>query len=73
MGRPIDLTVSKLEQTDDDRVYMKVGKFDIRIVHTDEGVVVDIFPWDSDGSYTGDCLATTFAFDSDADEAIFPD
>lgn len=69
MGRPIDIEKVRntLEQTDEDRIYLGVGKFDIRIVHTDEGIVVDIFPYD-EGVALGDPIATTYAFDSDADE-----
>lgn len=74
MGRKLDIEQvrSTLEQTDEDRVYFRVGKFDIKVVHTDEGIVLDVFPWvEKDGaSYTGECLASTYAFDSDADEVL---
>lgn len=74
MGRKLDIEQvrSTLEQTDEDRVYFRAGKFDIRVVHTDEGVVVDVYPWaEADGpGYTGDSLASTYAFDNEADEAL---
>ena len=47
-----------------DRVYVLVdGKFDVAIIRTDEGVVVDVYP--KDGFET---IATTYAFDSDVEE-----
>jgi hypothetical protein len=47
-----------------DRVYVLVdGKFDVAIIRTDEGVVVDVYP--KDGLET---IATTYAFDSDVEE-----
>lgn len=69
MGRRINLENIKgsMEQTDEDRIYLGVGKFDIRIVHTDEGIVVDIFPYE-EGVTQGDPIATTYAFDSEVDE-----
>ena len=48
---------------DCDRMYMRVNElFDVRLVKTDEGIVVDIFTWES----TGDPLASTYAFDQEA-------
>lgn len=75
MGRKLDLEQLKatLEQTDDDRVYFRVGKFDVRIKHEDEGIVIDVFPWDEEGFYTGDSLGSTYVFDAEADEAMEPD
>jgi hypothetical protein len=47
-----------------DRVYVMVdGKFDVAIIRTDEGVVVDVYP--KDGFET---VATTYAFDSDVEQ-----
>jgi hypothetical protein len=47
-----------------DRVYVLVdGKFDVAIIRTDEGVVVDVYP--KDGFET---VATTYAFDSDVEQ-----
>jgi hypothetical protein len=47
-----------------DRVYVLVdGKFDVAVIRTDEGVVVDVYP--KDGFET---IATTFAFDSDVEQ-----
>ena len=48
-----------------DRVYVLVDdKFDVAIIRTDEGVVVDVYP--KNGFVT---IASTYAFDSDADES----
>jgi hypothetical protein len=45
-----------------DRMHVLVdGKFDVTIIRTDEGVVIDVYP--KDGLET---IATTYAFDSDA-------
>jgi hypothetical protein len=47
-----------------DRSFVLVdGKFDVAIIRTDEGVVVDIYP--KDGL---DSVATTYAFDSDTED-----
>jgi hypothetical protein len=47
-----------------DRVYVMVdGTFDVAIIRTDEGVVVDVYP--KDGFET---IATTHAFDSDVEQ-----
>ena len=68
MGRPFKLEDTKIEQPDDDRLWIRIGKFDVRLVHTDEGIVVDIYPFGDD--YAGEPIATTYAFDVDADEAL---
>jgi hypothetical protein len=48
-----------------DRVYVLVdGKFDVAIIRTDEGVVVDVYP--KDGFET---IASTYAFDSDCEQS----
>jgi len=48
---------------DEDRAYMRVNDiFDVRLIKTDEGLVVDIFPYGS----IGDTIATTYAFDNEA-------
>jgi len=61
------LEISKIEHTDDDRVYICVNEiFDVKIVKTDEGIVVDIYPWGS----TGDPIATTYAYDNEALEEM---
>jgi hypothetical protein len=57
------LVISELERTDDDRVYMRVNDhFDVKLVKTDEGIVVDIFAWGS----TGESFGSTYAFDQEA-------
>lgn len=66
----LDVLKATLEQTDEDRVYFRVDKFDIRVVRTDEGVVVDIYPWDEVGTYAGGAIASTYCFDTEADEAM---
>jgi hypothetical protein len=37
-------------------------KFDVRIIRTDEGIVVDIYPYDG-----MDAVASTYAFDSEVE------
>jgi hypothetical protein len=57
------LTLGKPERTDDDRAYIRINKiWDLRIVKTDEGVVLDLFAYGANG----ESLATTYAFDSEA-------
>jgi hypothetical protein len=47
-----------------DRVYVLVdGKFDVAIIRTGEGVVVDVYPKDG-----FDTVATTYAYDSDVEQ-----
>jgi hypothetical protein len=47
-----------------DRVYVVVdGKFDVAIIRTDEGIVVDVYPKDEFQT-----IATTYAFDSDVEQ-----
>lgn len=67
MGRKIDMNefLASIEQTDEDRVYMRVGMFDVRLVHTDEGIVVDVYPF-AEFVRTGEPIATTYAYDADA-------
>lgn len=56
------LILGKPERTDTDRAYIRINKiWDLRIVKTDEGVVLDLFAYGSNG----EPLATTYAFDSD--------
>ena len=72
MNRDINLSDIRLELTEPNRLYVKVGKFDILINHTHEGVIIDVFPWvdeDSEG-YSGDALATLAVADEDADDAL---
>lgn len=59
------LKISDIEHTDEDRVYIRVNDiFDVKIVKTDEGIVIDVFPFGS----IGEPIATTYAFDSEAIE-----
>lgn len=58
-----ELILGSMEHTDEDRVYIQVNKhFDVRIIKTDEGIVIDVFRYDG----TGEPIATTYAWDSDA-------
>lgn len=42
------------------RMYVMVDdKFDVRIVRTDEGIVIDVYPYDG-----MEAVASTYAFDS---------
>lgn len=56
------IKVTDVEYTDADRVYLTVnGIFDVKLVRTSEGMVVDIFPVGCDC----DPIATTYAFDNE--------
>jgi hypothetical protein len=66
-----DEAIARSEQTDMDRMYLKVGPFDVKLAKTDEGLVVDVYPWKEEGSDI--VLASTYAFDSDAEAACEDD
>lgn len=70
--RDINLDDIRLEVTEPNRLWVKVGKFDVLLNHTDEGIAVDVWPWvPKDCSFPPDePLATCYAFDSDADDAV---
>jgi hypothetical protein len=73
MGRLINLEDVKasMVQTDDDRVRLEFGSFDIQIVHTDEGVVVDIYSkLKNEGPFV-ESLASTYAYDAETADATF--
>lgn len=55
------LEIEDIEYTDVDRAYIRVEGFDIRIIRTDEGIVVDIF----DPNDSGDMLGSTYAYDNE--------
>lgn len=59
---------SGAETAESDRVYVRFGLYDVTIIKTDEGIVVDVWP-STPGIAAGldEPLATTYAFDSDAD------
>lgn len=60
------LTVDGLEYIDEDRVYIRVNEhFEVRIVKTDEGIVVDIFAVKGNDAFS-DALGSTYAFDAEA-------
>ena len=60
-GQPAHFEIENDPSENSDRVYVMVdGKFDVAIIRTDEGVVVDVYP------KTGfETVATTCAFDAD--------
>lgn len=57
------LRVSNIEFTDEDIVYIRVNGFDVKLVKTDDRLVVDVI--DPDPCENGDSLATVFAYDAD--------
>lgn len=73
---PADLTTPfKVTPNRDDpnRLNVQVGKFDVLLNHTDEGIIVDVWPNDPAGLYNGDSLGTVAVQNDDADEAMEPD
>lgn len=70
--RAIDLDNVRIEITEPNRMWVKVGKFDVLLNHTEEGIVVDVWPWveANDMLTIGEPLASCYAFDVDADDAI---
>ena len=62
--QPLRFEIEHDPAENSDRVYVMVdGKFDVAIIRTDEGVVVDVYP--KDGFET---VATTYALDSDVEQ-----
>ena len=63
-SRPVQPALFEIEHDpseNNDRVYVMVdGKFDVAIIRTDEGVVVEVYP--KDGFET---IATTSVYDAD--------
>jgi hypothetical protein len=70
--RDINLNDIRMEVTEPNRLWAKVGKFDVLLNHTDDGIVVDVWPWiPSDHPVMPDePLGTCYAFDCDADDAL---
>ena len=70
--RAINIADSRIEITEPNRLWVKVGKFDVLLNHTDEGIAVDVWPWvPEDAAFPPDePLATCYAFDTDADDAV---
>ena len=64
----IDKFKASIEQTTEDRVWVGVDVFDICIIRTDEGIVVNIYPYEEGVTHEGP-IATTYAV---ADEAANP-
>jgi len=63
-GQPTRFEIEHDPAENSDRVYVLVdGKFDIAIIRTDEGVVVDVHPKDE-----FETVATTYAFDSNVEQ-----
>lgn len=69
-GAHNQLSIEDIEYMDNDRAYIRVNeRFDVRIVKTDEGIVVDIFAVKGDEPF-GDALGSTYAFDSEAMDVV---
>jgi hypothetical protein len=63
--KDVKLTLNNIEFMDDDRVYLSVNNlFEVRIVRTDEGIVIDVFPSD-DSVQFDEPVATTYAYDNE--------
>jgi hypothetical protein len=69
--RSIKLENARLD-IEDNRMWVRIGKFDVLLNHTDEGIVVDVWPWvEADSIIHPDApVASCYAFDSDADDAL---
>lgn len=51
-------------EEDPNRMYVMVDdKFDVRLIRTDEGIVVDVYPYDG-----FEPVASTYAFNSDVEQ-----
>lgn len=62
------IELTKIEYMDTDCVYLSVNElFDVRIIRTDEGIVIDVYPFDELVEVDGP-VATTYAFDSEVIE-----
>jgi hypothetical protein len=62
-GQPPRFEFTHEPEENSDRAYVLVdGKFDVAIIRTDEGVVVDVYP-----RHGIDSIASTYAFDTDAE------
>ena len=63
-----NLMLKNIEYMDADRVYINVNDiFDVKIVRTDEGIVIDVFPAPKLIHHSGDePIATTDAYDNEA-------
>lgn len=70
--RDINLNNLRMEVTEPNRLWVKVGKFDVSLNHADEGIAVDIWPWvEPDAAiHPDEPLASTYALDTEADEAL---
>lgn len=70
--RAINTADVRMEVTEPNRLWVKVGKFDVLLNHTDEGIAVDIWPWvEPDAAiHPDEPLASCYAFDTEADEAL---
>jgi hypothetical protein len=63
-AQPVRFLFTHEPEENPDRAYVLVdGKFDVAIIRTDEGIVVDVYP-----AHGFETIATTYAFDSDAEE-----
>lgn len=70
--RSIKLTNVRLDGDEPNRLWVKVGKFDVFLNHTEEGIVVDIWPRVEPCSSIepDEPLTSCYAYDSDADAAL---
>lgn len=60
------ITLGKPESTMEDRAWISVNEtFDICIIKTDEGIVIDVYPF-NDSKW--EPIATTYAYDAEAKE-----
>jgi hypothetical protein len=64
-GQPPRFEFTHEPEESPDRAYVLVdGKFDVKIIHTGDGVAVDVYP-----RHGIDAIASTYAFDAEAEES----
>ena len=57
-----------IQDLGEDRQWIKVDDlFDVQIIRTDEGIVIDVYDANDEG-YTGGTIATTYAFENELTE-----
>ena len=68
--KDVKMSLNNIEFVDEDRVYIGVNNlFDIRIIKTDEGIVIDVYPYNEDGaSQFDEPVATTYAYENEVVE-----
>ena len=62
------IQIKDWEYTEDDRVYINVNDlFDVCLIKTDEGLVIDVFARSADNLEPyGEPIATTYCYDAEA-------